>query len=65
MAVLTGRIHEPLHAPAQDPVVRALQDAPVVPWTEDEERAFAEAEAGPVLSHDEVLRRLAERPDSE
>ena len=49
-----------------DPVLRAIARAPIVPWTEEEDRALEDAqraalasgEPGRTLTHDELLTSL-------
>jgi len=48
--------------PKSDPVLAALEAAPVVPLTEEEERALAAAKAetdGVWRAHDQVVKALA------
>jgi hypothetical protein len=50
----------------EDPVLRALASAPVVPMTPEEQALLAEADFdGPRISHADVMKSLAERPDAE
>jgi hypothetical protein len=60
---MTARAPRPV-PPAEDPVLRAIARAPIVPFTEDEERMLEEAEAethrrgGRTVSHDELVAAL-------